>query len=207
MEKVRADAPATTEQEADKKEQEPKRVESVSFDDAQFEGSVVVRVEGNVGYAIRKMPDGRLEGNEVRYMESGDVGPIYQMHESDFSNPELAEVVNAAKEAMENREGTETGALLGKLFRAAESGELDPSWGRTSKELEASRGELKQLLATADQRAIAEHFFNETIGRDIGNNKAAYHVYQYLKGTEFAERFHELEDERLKAAGYQGFSL
>lgn len=57
------------------------------------------------------------------------------------------------------------------------------------------------------QQKLAEDFFAETIGKRIDNNLGAYRVYQALKGTPFAERFKELEDKRLKDAGYGGFNL
>jgi len=57
--------------------------------DRNFEGSVIVKTEdkeGRVtGYALRKNSHGDWEGNEIRYMKDGAIGPVYQLHEADFS--------------------------------------------------------------------------------------------------------------------------
>jgi hypothetical protein len=57
--------------------------------DRNFEGSVIIKVEDKegriTGYAIRKDIRGNLEGNEIKYMKNGTIGPVYQLHESDIS--------------------------------------------------------------------------------------------------------------------------
>ncbi len=57
--------------------------------DRNFEGSVIVKTEDKegrmTGYAIRKNSHGDWEGNEIRYMKDGSIGPVYQLHEADFS--------------------------------------------------------------------------------------------------------------------------
>lgn len=57
--------------------------------DRNFEGSVIVKTEdeegGITGYALRKNSHDDWEGNEIKYMEDGSIGPAYQLHEADFS--------------------------------------------------------------------------------------------------------------------------
>lgn len=57
--------------------------------DRNFEGSVIVKTEDEegriTGYALRKNSHGNWEGNEIRYMKDGSIGPVYQLHEADFS--------------------------------------------------------------------------------------------------------------------------
>ncbi|MFA6973388.1 MAG: hypothetical protein WC238_01435 [Parcubacteria group bacterium] len=57
--------------------------------DRNFEGSVIVKTEDKegriTGYALRKNRRGDWEGNEIRYMKDGSIGPVYQLHEADFS--------------------------------------------------------------------------------------------------------------------------
>lgn len=68
--------------------------------------------------------------------------------------------------------------------------------------------ETVKALSDADQEALAKDYFDKTIGESISNNSEAYKVYQSLNGTAFANKFKELEHERLIAAGYpEGFKL
>lgn len=57
--------------------------------DHNFEGSVIVKTEDEegriTGYALRKNSQEDWEGNEIRYMKDGSIGPVYQLHEKDFS--------------------------------------------------------------------------------------------------------------------------
>lgn len=57
------------------------------------------------------------------------------------------------------------------------------------------------------QEKLAEDFFDRTIGQSIANNRGAYQIYMEMPGGAFTKKFHDLEDARLKAAGYAGFSL
>lgn len=56
--------------------------------DDNFEGSIIIKTkdaEDRIsGYAIRKNSQGDLEGNRIGYMKDGSIGPVYQLHESDF---------------------------------------------------------------------------------------------------------------------------
>lgn len=63
--------------------------------------------------------------------------------------------------------------------------------------VEKSVGELPE----GDQEKLAEKFFEQTIGRSIGNIPRANKVYLEIGGA-FHKRFKELEDTRLKSAGY-----
>lgn len=65
--------------------------------------------------------------------------------------------------------------------------------------------ETVKALSDADQEALAQDYFDKTIGKSISDNKYAYEVYLKLKGTAFARKFHDLEDARLKASGPEGF--
>jgi len=67
--------------------------------------------------------------------------------------------------------------------------------------------EIKEVFKNADQAKLAEEFFSETIGKDISNNSRAYNVYGLLKGTEFANKFKDLENNRLMRAGAGEFTL
>lgn len=71
---------------------------------------------------------------------------------------------------------------------------------------------LSSLLVEGevDQNKLAEQFFHELMVRNCSrsNLEKAYETYRALSGTKFARRFSELEDARLKAAGYnEGFNL
>jgi hypothetical protein len=58
------------------------------------------------------------------------------------------------------------------------------------------------------QEKLGQDFFDNTIGQYIGNNRNAYKVYQRcFKGTALGRKFAGLEDARLKASGYPGFTL
>ena len=70
-----------------------------------------------------------------------------------------------------------------------------------------SAQEALKNLSSADQEKMATEFFNDTIGRNISNNTNAYKVYMMFKGTSFGQKFKQLEDTRLKEAGYAGFTL
>src|SRR3989344_1601787 len=83
------------------------------------------------------------------------------------------------------------------------------SAGIDNKETEETLDEIKSVLKdpSIDQKALADDFFENTIVKDFTSNKQAYKVYRELKGTEFAQRFKELESERLKKAGFGEFRL
>lgn len=71
-------------------ESQPKKANIVGVTrDRNFEGSVIVKTEDEegrmTGYAIRKNSHGDWEGNKIRYMKDGSIGPVYQLHEADFS--------------------------------------------------------------------------------------------------------------------------
>ncbi|HHD92156.1 MAG TPA: hypothetical protein ENL06_00850 [Candidatus Portnoybacteria bacterium] len=57
--------------------------------DPNFEGSIIIKTKNKegkiVGYALRKNSHGDWEGNEIVYMPDGEVGPTYQLDETDFS--------------------------------------------------------------------------------------------------------------------------
>ena len=85
-------------------------------------------------------------------------------------------------------------------------GGIDMGMGRVSEQAKQGIAELKELLPKVDQKRLAEDFFTNTTAQLRGNGEA-YQVYLALKGTEFARRFKELENERLQEAGYGKFEL
>src|SRR3989344_1323197 len=93
--------------------------------------------------------------------------------------------------------------------KAFEEAEVHGNYHVQSRETEATLDEIKSVLKdpSIDQKALADDFFENTIVKDFTSNKQAYKVYRELKGTEFAQRFKELESERLKKAGFGEFRL
>jgi hypothetical protein len=112
-------------------------------------------------------------------------------------NKETEEKLNQAKN------------LLLNSFGNIEKTEVRGNYHVQSKETEATLDAIKGALKDPDidQGALADDFFENTIGKDFMNNRQAYKVYTELKGTEFAQRFKELESERLKKAGFGEFNL
>lgn len=180
--------------------------------DPNFEGSTIIKTEGAdgrvIGYAIRKNKEGRLEGNEIRYQPDGKTGAVYQLHEADFDKLKESGVLESYEHELMiegSKKIDDTKLSLLRLFMQGDK--IDPSWGQAPQDMiESARSALKELT-DADQEKIATDFFAETIGRDISNNKYAYHVYRHLKGSAFSKKFSALEDDRLKRAGYAGFQL
>lgn len=102
--------------------------------------------------------------------------------------------------------------LLKNLFNDADSNTRGRSFnpfesGNVSEEQRESIDKLTNLFKSLDQTALAQEFFDDTIGKRIDNNKAAYMVYGLFKGTEFSSKFKELESARLKRAGFGEFTL
>lgn len=110
---------------------------------------------------------------------------------------------DAAKNAAEIETINKEIKAMSLLENLSEKGmKFDPFNGRVSPEIQKEGKELAELLSETDQEALAQQFFNNTIGRN-----GTYNVYALLKGTKFAEKFRELEDQRLKKAGHDGFNL
>ena len=69
-----------------------------------FPGSAIIitkRGGRKVGFAIRKNPDGKLEGNEITYGPSDPMRPpkvegVQQLHPEDFENPQMKPILEAA---------------------------------------------------------------------------------------------------------------
>ncbi|HEX8946678.1 MAG TPA: hypothetical protein VF829_00475 [Candidatus Paceibacterota bacterium] len=76
--------------------------------DRNFEGSIIVKTadeEGRItGYAIRKDSQGNYEGNEIRYMKDGSIGPVYQLREAGFAKLKEQGVLDAYENAPEMEE-------------------------------------------------------------------------------------------------------
>jgi len=181
--------------------------------DPDFEGSIIIKTEdadGRItGYAIRKNKDGGLEGNEIRYQSDGSKGPVYQLHETDFDKLREQGVLGSYERAVDTEESKKINDVGASLFRLFMEGDkIDPTWGKDSSSLIDPVRETLKNLSDGDQEKAAIGFFDSTIGRNISNNRYAYNVYRHFKGTTFGKKFGQLEDERLKKAGYaSGFIL
>ncbi|OGF74175.1 hypothetical protein A2W48_01075 [Candidatus Giovannonibacteria bacterium RIFCSPHIGHO2_12_44_12] len=125
---------------------------------------------------------------KIEMLEHGSAG---------IDNKETEEKLNQAKK------------LLLDSFGNIEKTEVRGNYHVQSRETEATLDEIKSVLKdpSIDQKALADDFFENTIVKDFTSNKQAYKVYRELKGTEFAQRFKELESERLKKAGFGEFRL
>lgn len=75
-----------------------------------FPGSAIVIAERDgrkVGFAIRRSPEGQLEGNEITYKPNSDplrkveILGVQQLHPEDFDNPQMKPIVDAALEHLE----------------------------------------------------------------------------------------------------------
>lgn len=62
-------------------------------------------------------------------------------------------------------------------------------------------------MDAASQEALAQEFFNRTIGTNLGTLRNAYGVYQKFSGTPFAAKFKELESARLVHEGFAPLSF
>jgi len=100
-------------------------------------------------------------------------------------------------------------ALLRDAFQNIEKVEYKGNYARMAKETTTTIETIREILKdnNIDQKVLADDFFENTIGTNILFIPNAYKVYLELKGTEFAQRFKELEDRRLKEAGFGGFNL
>jgi hypothetical protein len=116
------------------------------------------------------------------------------------------EVVAEAVGAESNAEDTET--VLGYLNNLYTEAKNVREYGGVinSNLVSETRGMLEGLSETAQEQA-ADKFFDSTIGKDISTNRDAYIIYASFRGTAFSNRFQQLEDSRLKSAGYSGFRL
>ena len=96
--------------------------------------------------------------------------------------------------------------ILRRLHAGADyaEGAMDIGWGRISPTAKAGVDELKALLPKIDQRKLAEDFFDMPLSQ---RGQGFLQVYLALKGTEFSNRFKELESARLKEGGYGEFTI
>lgn len=213
-------APKNPEQDLEKAQEEkaPKnktgqiRIMSASKD-SNFEGSTIIKTEdaeGRItGYAIRQKENGSLEGNEIKYQPDGSIGATYQLHENDFAKLKQQGVLDSYEGALVAEKSKNVDDAKLAMLRMYMQGEkINPWQGRYPEDsLMKPAEEALKNLSPADQEKMATNFFNDTIGRDISNNKNAYIVYGVFKNTPFGQKFKQLEDDRLKKAGYAGFTL
>ena len=186
-----------------------------SFDDK--ESPVFVYGKENVGEATKVINEWVDNIDSKHYMLPALATEYFfsimseEQFEKAVENPVLVANDNLRK-AVEKYKGTveneklydEANHLLKNLFDARG---LDPFWGAVPKECEDAANRLREIFKTLDQAALAQKFFDDTIGRRIDNNKQAYMVYGLLKGTAFANKFKELESARLKRAGYSELTI
>ncbi|MDO8569875.1 MAG: hypothetical protein Q7R89_03860 [bacterium] len=138
---------------------------------------------------------------EVKNINNADkTGPTKQEYDKvpeGINNKETEEKLNQAKDLLLNS--------FGNIEKTEVRGNYHVQSKETEETLDAIKGALKD--PDIDQRALADDFFENTIGKDFTNNRQAYKVYLELKGTKFAQRFKELESARLKKAGFGEFTL
>ena len=201
---------------AENKQATPENIILGASKDENFPDATVVKTrdkEGKEkGYALRMKEDGTFEGNEINYQPDGSIGSVQKLNEDDLAKLEQQGVLEEYKKTKktEGTERQESGRIhLMRLFLKGDH--INPQFAHTrNEETKMSLQEAKKNmddLNPAEQEALAEEFYNSTIGKHITNNKDAYNVYLNFKGTSFAERFKQLEDKRLKEAGYDGFNI
>lgn len=159
-----------------------------SFDDGRGHDG-----QSAAGYAMAIMGSDMTDAQKLELLSDVSGGM------SGFSGDFASKIVGGYKKDLEGKmAGPEAVAdLLSLGSDAAYSGKINQDLLK----------KIKSLLDKGNQDEIAEAYFAKTIGESISNNKSAYPVYLALKGTPFAKKFAELEDARLKTAGYAGFSL
>jgi hypothetical protein len=204
--------PKTFEQDLEKAKEEQIRIMGVTKD-SNFEGSTIIKTENAegrvIGYAIRQKEDGGLEGNKINYTPEGETGAVYQLYEADFVKLKQQGVLDSYEGALSAEKSKNVdNAKLAMLSMYMQGEQFDPAWNKYPEDsLIDSAQEALESLSSPDQEKMAIEFFNDTIGRDISNNKNAYKVYMMFKGTAFGQKFKQLEDARLKEAGFSGFTL
>ncbi|MBX9809070.1 hypothetical protein K2X92_01645, partial [Candidatus Gracilibacteria bacterium] len=182
--------------------------------DSNFSDSIIINTqegENNISYALRYSSTGELEGNMFEYSLDGTIKYTQQLHGFDMISLGAHGVISVFQDAFKEKNNGNIESLktdiLRNLYLRTES--FDPFVGSypNSKVLDPIKSAL-QKLNTEEQIALADWFFEITIGHHISNNRNAYKVYYVFKGTSFSTRFHELETTRLKNAGYpNGFIL
>lgn len=196
-------------------ESEAKKIRIVgSTKDANFEGSMIIKTEDEegkiIGYAIRKNAEGELEGNKIGYMQDGSIETIYQLHSADFEDLKRMGVIDLYEGALANESLEKINETKLSMLRLYSEGDRFNPWnGRwPADELMTPTKKALEGMSQEDQEKVAVDFFDATIGRSILNNKNAYMVYGVFSKTPFGQKFRQLEDERLKNAGFSsGFTL
>jgi hypothetical protein len=179
---------------------EKEGVESQMLDEATRENEVF--------NADREAESERLEyEKEVKAQEEADMAKQIEMDNllAEKEAAQLAEIRTklngeSIEPAIENNEKiNEANKTLLNLFDKADF--------RSFYDHAASSENVLNDLDDAEQEQLAVKFYDETIGKTILNNARAYKVYGEFKGTSFAKKFAQLEDVRLKRAGYAGFTI
>lgn len=185
-----------------------------AYEDSNFPGSLIMKVrkgENTIGYALRDNGRGGLEGNEIQFTADGKIGATYQLHEKDIEELRAAGVIDYYQAEVERKAKAEEGKLLDEAEVTLTRIQLD-SWIDPFNSYDPKNAKVVDALAAvgklndAQQEKLAERFFAQAIIKQF-DTKGAYRPYGCLKGTAFSNKFRELEDARLKKAGYGGFIL
>lgn len=175
--------------------------------DEEFPGSIVVKTKNlkgkMVGYAMRAKEDGTLEGNEISYQPDGTVGSIQRLNEGDISTLQQKGVIAAFEQAQKIDTKKKHDDAHTWLIRCFLKGESISS--NDTEILEAKKS--LESLSASEQESIAETFYNDRISNNLSGDsvRSLYSIYPQFKGTVFGEKIRQMEDSRLKEAGYPGF--
>lgn len=117
------------------------------------------------------------------------------------SQEENVQAVATENAGSSKEEAAEAEASLMHLFNIADLRRFGEG-----PELDSTIATIKGF-DTQTQEKLAQNFFDNTIGRNISSTANAYKVYMEFTKCDFQEKFRDLEDARLKRAGYAGFTL
>lgn len=184
-----------------------------------FGNATILKKEDGTYYALRRDSRGDLSASEFTMMRDGDysrVGAVYQVHNMD----QFGEI--SKKTEIKKFESLSEEEAMGHLKEKEASVDSKNRLDKVNLPLmelfrsagyESFHGQVDNIkesinkLSEDEQEKLAETFFEQTIGKNIMNVKSAYQVYMQVGGV-FHKKFKELEDTRLKAAGYSsGFTL
>jgi len=173
-------------------------------EDKNFEGSTIIKTkdaEGRIiGYALRKNSRGDLEGNEIGYMEDGSVGPVYQLHESDFAKLKQQGVMESYENVLAQKNKDSEREQLNKVKEFSKEYSQEDR-NLIAKEIFKKRKEYfdgkKNIEADEqDEKQIVEQL--EKLGDDIESHRdIPLSKEQYLKETkEIINNFYSNENKK-----------
>ncbi len=131
---------------------------------------------------------------------------VYRRVATEYINQKISETEVSYIADVEKLKGVKS-EMMSLYGKGGYEGQAYHNMGGTSQEADDFRRKLKEF-SDQDQQKLAKDFYEDTIGQNIQNNENAYNIYMAMRGTTFAKKFKELEDTRLKEAGYSsGFIL